>query len=143
MELYYIGFIDWFRDNPYLMYVSTAIVKEREKTYKIEGWKTDYPTFEVNNETFFNPEKLSVLKEVKKPYQIIFKKSELEHVTKIGNGYLGKSKVEILETISQKLENNIFRIIEKDIIVTEFKSLTYCLQQVNAELVKEKQNTKE
>lgn len=124
MKLYYIGFIDWYRENPYLMFVSSALVSVRAKTYRVEEWQTTYPTFKLNNETFLNPKKLEVLKEVKKPFQTVYNKSELETVIRHEAGYLGKDKQEILKHIKSDIENKQG--------VSEIEK--YMLEQVKLEL---------
>lgn len=129
MELYYIGFRESYRESPYLMYVSTATVKERAKTYKVEEWKTDYPTFRLSVRTFFNPETMEFLKITRKPYQVVFKKADIESVTIIENGYLGKDKIEVLKTIKHDIESQILKS----------NSMDYMLRQVKEELLRTKE----
>lgn len=107
MKLFYIGFMDWYRDNPNLMFISTATVSERAKTYKVDNWITHYPTFELNNETFFNPNKLEILNETKKTYQSVFKKNDLEDVVELENGYLGRDIVKVLKYIKGQFDNKV------------------------------------
>lgn len=121
MELFYIGFIDWFRDNPYLMYISTATVKERKKTYKVEAWTTEYPTFKLDNDTFFNSEKLQVLKETKKPNQTIYKKADLNSVIEVESGYLGTDRKAILEKIKTDVESKALLSISDDYILEQIE----------------------